>query len=186
MLQKISQVICKASKCDLKFGAGILHPEQALNAETLEGMAVIPYLIVLDFEGAEPASIGGVLVTLGWHYATLCIGDVTLKHEYAIEFGIVVGIHVVLVALLEVLLHYLSYRGLVENNVILAVGVILAEDWRVGKHQRPGQHPAFSCFGKALRGLGEGLEGFLDGRHIDQGHELHAFVHLVHGHSVHR
>jgi hypothetical protein len=50
MLQKISQVICEASKCDLKFRACVLHAEQALHRETLEGVAVIPHLIVLDFE----------------------------------------------------------------------------------------------------------------------------------------
>jgi hypothetical protein len=29
------------------------------------------------------------------------------------------------------------------------------------------------------------LEGFFDSGHINEGYKLHAFVHFVHGHSVH-
>ncbi len=32
--------------------------------------------------------------------------------------------------------------------------------------------------------LSEGLEWFLNRRHINEGDKLHAFVHFVHGHSV--
>ena len=184
MLQKISQVICKASKCDLKFGACVLHAEQALHRETLEGMAVIPNLIVLDLEGSEPASIGGVLVSFGRHHATLGIGDVTLEHEHAIQFGVVVCVDVVLIPLLEVLLHDFPDGSLVEYHIVLAVSVILAEDGRIGKHERPCQHTAFPCFGESLRGLGEGLEGFLDCGHINEGHELHSFVNLIDCHPI--
>ena len=184
MLQKVGQIICKASECDLKFRACVLHPEQALHRETLEGVAVLPHLVVLHFERAEPRAVGGVLVAFGRHYATLCIGDVTLEHEHAIEFGVVVSVDVVLVALLEVLLHDFADGGFVEYDIVLAVGVILAEDGSVGKHQRPSQHPALSSFSEALRGLGKGLEWLFNRRHINEGHKLHALVHLINRHPI--
>ena len=126
MLQKVGQIVCKASECDLKFRACVLHPKQALHRETFEGVAIIPHLVVLNFERAEPRTVGSVLVAFGRHYATLCIGDVGFKHEHAIEFGVVVGVDVVLVALLEILLHHLPYCFLLEDDVVLATRFVPA------------------------------------------------------------
>ena len=104
--------------------------------------------------------------------------------EHAIQFGIVVSVHVVLVALLEILLDYLADGGFVEYNVVFPVGFVLSKDGRVCKHQRPGQHSPFACFGELLWCLCEGLEWSLNRWHIGQGHELDPFIHLVHGHPV--
>ena len=184
MLQKVRQIVCEASECDLQFSACVLHPKEALHRETLEGVAVLPHFVILHFERPEPRAIGGVLVAFGGKDAPLGVGDVGFKHEHPIQFGIVVGVHIVLVPLLEVFLNDFADGCFVKHDIVLAVGVVLAIYGRIGKHERSRQHTAFSRFGKSLRGLGEGLEGFLNGRHINEGHELHAFVHFVHGHSV--
>jgi len=91
----------------------------------------------------------------------------------------------VLVALLEVLLHHLADGRFVENNVVLAIGVILAVDGSIGQHQRPGEDPPLACLGKPLLGFGKGLEWFLDGWHIGEGHKLHTLIDFIHGHPVH-
>ena len=85
MLQKVGQIVCEARKCDLQFRACVLHSKEALHGKTLEGVAVLPHLIVLDLEGAEPRAIGGVLVALRGKDAPLGVGDVGFKHEDAIK-----------------------------------------------------------------------------------------------------
>ena len=126
MLQKIGQVISKGSECDLQFRFGLVHSEQALNAEAPEEVTVHPHLIVLDLERTEPRSIGCILIALRRHDATLGIGDIGFKHEHAIQFSIVICVDVVLVALLEVLLHHLADGRFVKNNVVLAISGLLS------------------------------------------------------------
>ncbi len=62
---------------------------------------------------------------------------------------------------------------------------LLAVDGSIGQHERSRQDPAFPRFSESLRGLGEGLEWLFNSGHINEGDKLHAFVHFVHGHSVH-